>query len=140
MKSLELKKKRESLLAEMEVLAKGNFDEAAVTAFNEKEVQVKELDLEIEKEMKREGFLRQRAQQSDVVLSDQDQKDVNSYSLLKAIREFKSGKLTGVEAEMHQEAERNNATFGRGISGLGVPSIVLTGKKMFTRATLVAGS
>jgi HK97 family phage major capsid protein len=140
MKSLELKKQRESLLAEMEVLAKGTFDDAAQKSFAEKEGEVVRLNEEIKTEEKRESFLRARASESKVVLSDQDQKDVDSYSLLKAIREFKSGKLTGIEAEMHQEAERNNSTFGQGITGLGVPSLVMMNKKIYNRATLVAGS
>jgi len=140
MKSLELKKQRESLLAEMEVLAKGTYDEAAQKSFAEKEAEVVRLNEEIKGEEKRENFLRARASESKVVLTDQDQKDIDGYSLLKAIREYKSGKLTGVEAEMHQEAERNNGTFGQGITGLGVPSLVMMNKKIYNRATLVAGS
>ena len=49
--------------------------------------------------------------------SKDDTKSHKRYSLLKAINEFSNGgSLTGIEAEMHIEAQRNNP-----LNGLGVP-------------------
>lgn len=138
MKTIELKKKKESLMAEMEVLAKG-WSEADQKAFTEKEEECKKLDLEIMSEKKREDFLRLRAQEGARDISDNDRKDIEGYSLFKALREYRKGKLTGVELEMHQQAERDNQKQD-GIMGLGIPAVVLVNKKMQVRSTLAAGS
>lgn len=58
--------------------------------------------------------------------SDKDKKDIRSYSFLKAVKAKAEGRsLEGIEAEMHQEAEREARDHNISISGLGVPGIVL---------------
>ena len=55
------------------------------------------------------------------VQTDQDaaNKEMKSWSLFKAVRDVQAGGLTGVEKEMHQEAEKEN----RGaMNGIGLPS------------------
>ncbi len=55
------------------------------------------------------------------VQTDQDaaNKEMKSWSLFKAVRDIKNGGLTGVEKEMHKEAEKEN----RGaMNGIGLPS------------------
>jgi len=54
-----------------------------------------------------------------------EKEEVRSYSFAKAIRETMAGKLTGLELEMHQEAEREARNSGVMIAGVGIPSIVL---------------
>lgn len=54
-----------------------------------------------------------------------EQRDLGSYSWIKALREFKDGKLTGVEAEMHQHGERGMKQRGAAVSGLVIPLEVL---------------
>lgn len=62
---------------------------------------------------------------------EKEQKEVASYSIIKAMRELVNGMkgegkgLTGIELEMHQEATREAANSGISITGLGIPQIIL---------------
>lgn len=143
MKSTELKQQREGLMAELDVLAnKPELTAEETEQWNEKRTQVSNLDDEIKLAEERENFARERASEKrgEEVrnISKGDERDVEKYSLLKALRELQKGEgsLTGIEKEMHEEAENENG----GLTGLGVPSHVLYNKKVATRATLAAGS
>jgi HK97 family phage major capsid protein len=70
-----------------------------------------------------------------------ENRELASYSFVKAIREYvqNSGKLTGLEAEMNQEATREAKESGIGISGIGVPSIILKRDLTATGQTTTAG-
>lgn len=61
-------------------------------------------------------------------LSDNDKKDIASYQISNAIRAklnpFGANALSGIELEMHQEAEKEARSFGQTITGVGIPSIV----------------
>lgn len=59
-------------------------------------------------------------------LSRQDEKDLNRYSMAKAIRTFADprGVLDGIEKEMHEEAIREMKSGNMEVQGLGIPSIV----------------
>jgi len=58
--------------------------------------------------------------------TDKDKKDIRSYSFLRAVKAKAEGRaLDGIEAEMHQEAEREARDHNVSISGLGIPGIVL---------------
>lgn len=59
-------------------------------------------------------------------LSSQEKKDVAAYSMRNAINgAMRNGNLTGIEAEMAKEAEREASQAGIKISGVGVPYVVL---------------
>ncbi len=57
--------------------------------------------------------------------SRQDQRDLSGFSFCKAITEFPS-KLTGIEAEMHQEGLKEAKGLGKSPSGLSIPFAVMT--------------
>jgi len=68
-----------------------------------------------------------RALADTTVLSEQDKKDIQRYSIAKAMRTVLAGKeLDGIEAEMNDEAKREmkNAT-SRDLRGFGIPSVAL---------------
>jgi HK97 family phage major capsid protein len=53
-----------------------------------------------------------------------EDKEIRSYSILKAIRAKAEGRaLDGIEAEMHQEAEKEARESGQSISGIGIPNV-----------------
>jgi HK97 family phage major capsid protein len=139
-KSLELKRKRESLLAEMDVLA----NKASLTAEeNSRWAELKSLvdgvGNEIRTEEEKENHMRLRAAESGKKISRGEENDIQSYSLLKALREYvNNGRLTGIEAEMHQEAAGEMKNIN-GLMGLGISQKVLS-HKVITRSTLVAAS
>jgi HK97 family phage major capsid protein len=72
-------------------------------------------------------------------------KEVAAYSVIKAMRESvqamtSGGKgLTGVELEMHQEAEREAKNSGIEISGLGIPQVILKRDMSATGQTAIPG-
>ena len=60
----------------------------------------------------------------------QEKKEVRQYSFLRAIRLKAEGRaLDGIEKEMHDEAVKEMRESGQSITGLGVPSIVLSSEK-----------
>ena len=140
MKTLQLKNQRESLLAEMDNLAgKAELTAEEKTRWTEISAQKTALDAEIRIEEEKENHARLRAAESGKEVSREEAQDISKYSLVKALREFMSGNLTGLEKEMHQEAEIENR-FMTGIMGLGISNKVLVNKPVSTRATLVAAS
>ena len=57
--------------------------------------------------------------------SERENRDIARYSYIKAFREQLNGSLSGLELEMHQEAEIQASSAGRSVDGLGIPQIVL---------------
>ena len=140
MKTLQLKNQRESLLAEMDNLAgKAELTAEEKTRWSEVRAQVDALSNEIRIEDQKENHARLRAAESDKEVSKEEAQDIKTYSLSKAIREYLSGNLSGLEAEMHQEAKSENG-FIKGIMGLGISQKVLANKPIMNRATLVQAS
>lgn len=140
MKSLELKRQFEDLRAEMNILAnKGELTDTEESRWEElKQLEPKlERGIRIETERDNQRLLQAKKDGKDV--SKSDEKDFEKYSLVKAIREFLAGKLTGIEAEMHQEAETENRIMG-GLTGLGISNRILVSKPVAQRSLLVAAS
>jgi len=52
-------------------------------------------------------------------------KEVREYSFFKAIQGSVDGNLSGIEKEMHEEAQNEARSAGRTINGLGIPSFML---------------
>jgi len=128
-KSLELKKKREGLLAEMDKLANKaeKLTDEESTRWEDLQKEVDGLNKEIKLEEQRDNHLRARAAESEVELSRTEERDLQQYSFVKAIAEFlrNNGRLTGLELEMHQEAQKEMAAFGEAVNGFGISHKVL---------------
>lgn len=62
------------------------------------------------------------------VQTDQEaaSKEMKSWSLFKAVKDIQKGGLTGVEAEMHKEAENENRS---SMSGIGIPTFMTKAEK-----------
>jgi HK97 family phage major capsid protein len=142
MKSLELKRQKEGLMAERNILAnKAELSDAEKNRWDETETLVANLDKEIARQEQIENQQRIAATGKGVDVSKNEVKDFEKYSLTKAIREFVTGKLSGLEAEMSEEAARENVAIGQGgIMGLGISNKILTMKPVANRATIVAAS
>ncbi|NLH53552.1 MAG: phage major capsid protein [Bacteroidales bacterium] len=126
MKSIELKQKRDGLFGELDKLAnKAELTAEEKTRWDTLMVELRNLEKEIRIEEDKENYLRLRASQEGQSLSPKEERDIRNYSFVKAIQEAISGKLTGLEAEMHQEAVAEMARMGQPIVGIGVPSKVL---------------
>lgn len=143
MKSLELKRQKEGLMAERNILAnKAELSEAEKNRWDETETLVANLDKEIERQEQIENQQRIAAAGKGVNVSKSEVRDFEKYSLVKALSEFiNHGKLTGLEAEMHSEAARENQEIGvGGIMGLGISGKILAHKPIAKRSTIVAAS
>ena len=128
MKSHELKQKRDGLLAELDVLANKaeKLTEDEQSRWEKLYKEVNDLNREISFEEQKENIIRLKAAEKGIDLSQKEVRSLQQYSFVKAIQEFmRSGRLTGLEAEMNQEAEKEMTAIGQSISGFGVPSKVL---------------
>lgn len=65
----------------------------------------------------------------------EEEKAADSYSFVKAIREHIAGGLTGLEKEMDEEARTEARASGLGITGIGIPGIILSKEKRDVSAT-----
>ncbi len=90
------------------------------------------MDAKIERAEKMEKEIRLAASTVGTTVAKPEVKEVREWSLFKAVNEMRNGgTLTGVEAEMHQEAEREN----RGaLNGIGMPSF-MTEKRTIDQGT-----
>ncbi|RPJ55593.1 MAG: phage major capsid protein, partial [Dehalococcoidia bacterium] len=142
MKSLELKRQLEELKAERTLLAgKSDLTDTEKSRWDETTTLLANLEKDIQREVERESHMRIVAAGSGKDASKGDEKDFEKYSLTKALREFLNGKLTGLEAEMCEEAARENEAIGQGgIMGLGISNKILMHKPIANRGTIVAAS
>jgi HK97 family phage major capsid protein len=125
-KSLELKRRKETLEAEQRNLAnKAELVETEKTRWDELDVEIKNLDKEVKREESRENIARQQAEAEGKRVSDKEAKDLSLYSFVRAIQGLLNGKLDGLEREMHEEAIREMAAQGGVVNGLGIPSVAL---------------
>lgn len=80
-----------------------------------------------------EGIIRQINEQkalddAELALRSQssaEEKEIRRFSFQSFLREALAGNLTGLNAEMHQEAQREAREFNRTVSNFGIPSLVL---------------
>lgn len=131
-KSLELKENRSSLVETLEAiktLAEGesrNLNEAESIEVDNTLEAIEKLDVQIERAEKMEKELRNAAASVGTPVSVNVEKEVRDYSFQDAITQAKTGKLSGLVAEMDQEA-RNEAKYtGQNYRGVGIPASVLT--------------
>ena len=120
--SKELKELRGDKIAELEAIKDiASAEDRDLSEAENQEVDtllggVDTLDEKIKRADKIEANLRTSAMSAGAPLSTKKPKEYKKWSLFKAIKDFQNHNLTGVEAEMHKEATRNNI-----ISGLGIP-------------------
>jgi HK97 family phage major capsid protein len=140
MRSLQLKQQRDGLLAEQEVLAnKAELSADEKTRWTELSTQIRGLGGDIKIEEERENVQRTIAATAGKDVSKSDEKDIQKYSIVKAIREFMAGQnFTGIEKEMQEEAVREMRNIN-GLGGLGISQKVLQ-HKVVTRTVLGAAS
>lgn len=67
----------------------------------------------------------QRALLNQRTLSPEEKKELKRFSLSKFIREAAGKGLTGFEAEMSQEAEKEMREAGKSLAGFGIPTVLL---------------
>ena len=67
----------------------------------------------------------QRALLSQRKLTSSEKREIKRFSITKFLREAAAGQLTGIEAEMHEEARRELSGSGRSIEGFGIPAILM---------------
>lgn len=75
--------------------------------------------------------------------SEEEQKEIRSYNILRAIGGFSANKLDGIEREMHEEAENEGRSLGYNITGLGIPTRVidfLAGRNMKRAMSATGGT
>ncbi len=128
MNSINLKENRAELVETMEAIldtAKSedrDLSEDEANTWEGFDTEIKALDKKIAIAERQEQLNKSIAVNMSVQ-TDQDiaKKEMKSWSLFKAVRDIKKGGLTGVEKEMHQEAEKE----ARGaIEGIGLPGFM----------------
>jgi HK97 family phage major capsid protein len=138
LESKDLRKKQDDLLKKLEPLANKKASEFTDEERKQWTNDHKELcgvNEELRVTLEQEEVLRSRAALEGRDLSDQDKKDIRSYSFRNAILAKAEGReLDGVELEMHQEAIKEATAEGRSISGVGVPYLLLS-RKPISRAS-----
>lgn len=81
-----------------------------------------------------------RALANQRVLSPEEKKEVKRFSISKMIREAASGNVTGFEAEMNQEAEKELRAAGQTPVGVGIPSFLMRTYDWNNSATSTEGA
>lgn len=132
MDSLKLKEERAILVENMEsIFNSAKTEERDLTEQEQKEwegfnAEIETLDNKIEMTERQEELNKSIAANISSARSKKNEKkEFKNYSFLKAINEFSNGNLSGLEAEMDQEAKRNNPN----IVGMGVPTDVFSSEK-----------
>tara|TARA_R110000751_G_scaffold240843_3_gene341428 strand:- start:971 stop:2212 length:1242 start_codon:yes stop_codon:yes gene_type:complete len=128
-KSLNLKETRSELVSKLEGLhTLATSEKRELTKDEASNVdtyisKIDTLDIDITRAEKIETELRNAAALSGKsVVSSNVSKEIRNWSLFKAVRDIQStGKLAGLEAEMHQEAEKEAR---KGLQGIGMPSFM----------------
>lgn len=127
MKSFTLKEERATIVESMEaILETAQTEERDLTEEEQNswdgfDTEIKALDKKISVAERQEELNKSIAANiSATKSSNNEKKEFKKYSFLKAVNEFANGKLTGLEAEMDQEARNHNS----GIVGFGVPTDV----------------
>ena len=94
-------------------------DQAAVDAA---EAEIKSLMKELEMAELNERAAKKVAERA---FETPEQKELKRFSLAKFIREAAAGRMTGFEAEMNEEADKEMRAAGQTLAGVGIPTILL---------------
>ena len=91
-----------------------------------------ELEISIKNEKRQEQVnkdLATRSFETTTKNSSSEKKELRKYSIGKFLRESSTNSLSGLELEMHQEAEREARALGLEITNNGIPSMILNLEK-----------
>ncbi len=111
---------------------KRELTEEEQTEWDTLETEMTDLDKNIKREQE---FVRRQAEMAatqgtqlhaDDGGQDAEKREASSFSFLKFVREASNGALTGLELEMHQEAETEARSHGVEIRNYGIPQVALT--------------
>lgn len=123
----QLREVRVSKVSTLEALQnKESLTDEEKTSFDSIMSEIKNLDLDITRAEEAEKIMSAAAGKSAVKgLSSSTKKELKNYSFMKAIREGATGNLTGLEAEMHQEANLEKKASGiYNESSVSIPSFL----------------
>jgi HK97 family phage major capsid protein len=90
---------------------------------------IRNLDGDITRAEQREKLAIESVAAGSAALASKEDKELREYSITRAIRMHISGKMEGLEAEMHQEAVNEARANGVEIKNLGIPSMVMNAQK-----------
>ena len=95
--------------------------------FDKRQAEIEEMDKTIARLAKMEEYKeKQEARAVGIPQDNQsEKKEVQNFRFVKFIKEASEGRLSGFNAEMHQEAESESRRTGTSISGFGIPAIAL---------------
>ncbi len=135
--SIELKEVRSDYISKLEVLKKtAELEDRDLTQEENTEMdsvlqKIDDMDVKIKRAERAEEALKTAARVSGTKIeSPSNTKETRDWSLFKAINEIRNGgQLSGLEAEMHQEAEGEAR---KGLQGIGIPSF-MTEKRQITQ-------
>jgi len=137
-KSAELREQKVLVVEQMKSLHLGAekedraFNEAEQSKYDQLKANVIEFDKRIAVAMDRELQELELAESRASVISEKEKKELRQYSILKAIRGHMTGKLEGLEKEMHEEAVREARQSGTEIAGFGIPLLIVRGMERRT--------
>lgn len=108
------------------------------TQFDELEAGITALDEEIRRAETMEKRAKENVFAGGGTNHSQEPKEIRAYSLTRAIAGHVEGNLSGLELEMHQEAQKEarEAGISYNAKGLMVPSVVLSGQKRDNSVTM----
>lgn len=140
----ELKEKRGAILKQMDGIAEagaGKLTADQLKQYNDLKAEAEELRANIE--ILEDAAARAASGSAPVssAVSEGEKKDFGKFSIVRAMGLLqKNRQLDGIEAEVHQEAEREARSLGISLDGVGIPSrFIHLGKRDLTVGTATAG-
>lgn len=122
-----LKQQRSALELQIAPLLKvAEMDDEQTRSFDDLTGQIEALNTSITREEKRERMLTHLGGEGGVSISENEEREIGSFSFVKFMREATNGQLTGLEGEMHKEGVRELKTeVNETNKGFVIPKLVL---------------
>lgn len=151
MKTLkELQEERLSLLDSLQAIdnkadeEKRELSDEEKTNWDDLDSKIANLDKDIQRAKKREEIeAREAARHIAHTQQKKEKEEIRQFSMLKAMRMAVDGKIDGKDdgfyLEMHQEADKELRELGLGLSGFGIPQMVLHEQRDLTAGTASEG-
>lgn len=141
--SVELKQERAGIITDANALLElcktesRNLTADEQVSYDEKMSKIDELKKSLEMVERQEKLNAEIASKVVAPIANEP-KEVRNFSFFKAVNDFTSGKLDGVEREMHEEAVNEARSAGRSIQGLGIPSFMLESRAVDQAGSAIA--
>tara|TARA_R100000655_G_scaffold4610_2_gene14922 strand:- start:9402 stop:10640 length:1239 start_codon:yes stop_codon:yes gene_type:complete len=138
--SIELKELRSDFISKLEVIKEtASAEERDLTSEENTEMdsilkEIDDVDVKIERAEKVESELRKNVKLAGTPVQKINvDKETRGWSLFKAVREVSNGgQLTGLEAEMHQESEKEAR---KSLQGIGIPTMLTEKRGIIDQGT-----